>query len=114
MPNKTTLHLPIEQTTLEKLRVRAYDLGFSSAQSYIRYWATCEATHRSSQKLSLSPVQAQAVRYIELAATQVPGHCYTVEQVLNYIANYIRESTGYSHLKRVGLDVSLHDDPGKI
>ena len=41
------LQLPIDSTVREGLEQRAHDLGFDSAQAYIRVWAKAEAEGRT-------------------------------------------------------------------
>lgn len=45
--NNTTLHIPIDKKVREQLETKAKQLGFDSAQAYIRVWAKAEAEGRT-------------------------------------------------------------------
>ncbi len=44
--NSVKLQVPIDKLVRDKLEVRAKDLGFDSAQAYVRFWAKAETENR--------------------------------------------------------------------
>jgi hypothetical protein len=44
--NSVKLQVPINKIVRDKLEVRAKNLGFDSAQAYVRFWAKAETENR--------------------------------------------------------------------
>jgi hypothetical protein len=44
--NSVKLQVPIDKVVRDKLEVRAKNLGFDSAQAYVRFWAKAETENR--------------------------------------------------------------------
>lgn len=106
MKTKRSLHLPMSEELYQKLRLHAENMGFDSAQAYIRFVATAET---SSKGLTvgrysfpdLTSTKAQALRYMELLLIIHKEDFPTMEQAIFWLALQIKQDSLYRHLKKV-------------
>lgn len=92
---KMKFQVPIEKKVYQKLKVQADELGFDSAQSYVRFWAKSATSERGREASGSSPrglaqPPEQALRYLELVLAMAPEAPGSVEAALAYIEQYLR------------------------
>ncbi|HVV25771.1 MAG TPA: hypothetical protein VHC21_01955 [Candidatus Saccharimonadales bacterium] len=99
---KMKFQVPIEKEVYQKLKKQAEELGFDSAQAYVRFWAKSATSEERSrgQRTSeeacggsaagLARPAEQALRYVELALAMAPKEPDSVEAALAYIEKHLR------------------------
>jgi hypothetical protein len=104
MPARRTLHVPMSAELYDKLQNHARQMGFDSAQAYIRFWATAET---DGQKLTigrynfpdLTSTKAQALRYMELLLALHQENFPSMEHAILWLARQIRHDNLHRYLK---------------
>lgn len=94
--NITKMQVPIDKDVLTALKKRAHDLGFDSAQAYVRFWAKVEADYSDDGPDPRITVLSRAaeVRYAkmieEMEAERKAGKAKiftTADEALDYLHN---------------------------
>lgn len=90
--SQVKLQVPMDKNVRDGLEARAKDLGFDSAQAYIRFWAKAEADGRSvylGEPEQMTPkmekIAKEAMEEIERGDTVGPFH--SAKEAINYLNN---------------------------
>ncbi len=92
---KVKFQVPIEKEVYQTLKAQADELGFDSAQSYVRFWAKSVTSEKGRSAAGrggtgLTRPAEQALRYLELVLAMAPKEPDSVEAALTYIEKYLR------------------------
>ena len=94
--NQVKLQVPMDKKVREGLERRAKDLGFDSAQAYIRFWAKAQTDGRSiylGEPEIMTPqmeiIAKDAINEIELGETN--GPFYSAEEAIEYLDNLTQD-----------------------
>jgi len=83
----TRLQVPIDKAVLDKLQIRADELGFDSVPAMVRFWAKGETSEQrqAMRQKGLNNANVQVLRYVELVLALNPQTPKTSEQALKYL-----------------------------
>jgi hypothetical protein len=107
MPNRIVLHVPLRSEVYDDLKKYAHELGYDSAQAYIRKWATAQSISRGTERLK-DHNKAMAVRYFELILALRPSDFPTVTHAVDYVLRELYNSKMRDYLHKI------LDNRGKI
>lgn len=90
--SQVKLQVPMDKKVRDGLEKRAKDLGFDSAQAYIRFWAKAEADGRQFYIGEPEEVTPELEKIIEQAEKEIANGDLSpafdnVEDAINYLKN---------------------------
>lgn len=94
------VQVPIDQTTLQELQVRAQELGFHSVPALVRFWIKGELISNGKKPAGvdhdsngLSEPNAHVLRYMELILALNPAQPKSAEAALEYLMRQMRRAS---------------------
>jgi hypothetical protein len=90
--SQVKLQVPMDKKVRDGLEKRAKDLGFDSAQAYIRFWAKAEADGRQFYIGEPEEVTPELEKILEQAEKEIANGDLSpafdnVEEAINYLKN---------------------------
>lgn len=93
------LQVPIDQTALEELQIRAEELGFTSVPALVRFWIKGELSSNRAKPAGkghdlhgLSEPNVYVLRYMELILALNPARPKSAEAALEYLMRQMRRA----------------------